>query len=158
MPALQVRDFPDELYVQLKECADNEHRSIAQQTIVAVEEMLRARASAAERREGGSAPAGVEAQDALADRVADAVASRTMRTPSCLDFSTEAERQARIQKRKEIFARIDRMNAERTTPPPSAEQVVQWVREGREEHTNDILVAAGYGDVVDRQKAQEAWS
>lgn len=139
MPALQVRDFPDELYVQLKECADNEHRSIAQQTIVAVEEMLRARASAAEQREGRAVPVGTEAQDALVDRVADAVAKRTAHTPSYLDFSTEAERQARIQKRKEIFARIDRMNAERTTPPPSTEQIVQWVREDRDsDHGRDI--------------------
>lgn len=138
MPALQVRDFPDGLYAQLKECADREHRSIAQQTIVAVEEMLRARAVAAEQREGSAVPVGAEAQDALVERLAYAVASRT-RTPSYLDFSTEAERQARIQKRKEIFARIDRMNAERTTPPPSTEQIVQWVREDRDsDHGHDI--------------------
>lgn len=139
MPALQVRDFPDELYAQLKECADNEHRSIAQQTIVAVEEMLRARAAAAEQRECDSAPVDAARQDALVDRVANAVVSRTARTPSYLDFSTEAERQARIQKRKEIFAHIDRMNAERTTPPPSTEQIVQWVREDRDsDHGHDI--------------------
>ena len=139
MPALQVRDFPDELYAQLKECADREHRSIAQQTIVAVEEMLRARSSAAERQEGGAAPAGVEVRDALVDRVVDAVAGRTVRTPSYLDFSTEVERQARIQKRKELFARIDRMNAERTTLPPSTEQIVRWVREDRDsDHGHDI--------------------
>lgn len=139
MPALQVRDFPDELYAQLKECADNEHRSIAQQTIVAVEEMLRARAAAAEQREGDSAPVDAARQDALVDRVANAVASRTVHAPSYLDFSTESERQARIQKRKEIFAHIDRMNADRTTPPPSTEQIVQWVREDRDsDHGHDI--------------------
>lgn len=139
MPALQVRDFPDELYAQLKECADREHRSIAQQTIVAVEEMLRARAAAAEQREGSAALAGAAGQDALADRVVNAVASRTARMPSYLDFSTEAERQARIQRRKEIFAHIDRMNADRTTPPPSTEQIVQWVREDRDsDHGHDI--------------------
>ena len=36
MPALQVRDFPEDLYEKLKEVAQQEHRSIAQQTIVAV--------------------------------------------------------------------------------------------------------------------------
>ena len=36
MPALQVRDFPDELYVELKACAEREHRSVAQQMIVAL--------------------------------------------------------------------------------------------------------------------------
>ena len=42
MPALQVRDFPDDLYEQLKAYAASQHRSIAQQTIVAVEQMLEA--------------------------------------------------------------------------------------------------------------------
>lgn len=41
MPALQVRDFPDKLYVELRQRAEQEHRSIAQQTIVAVESYLR---------------------------------------------------------------------------------------------------------------------
>ena len=50
MPALQVRDFPDDLYERLKEYAANQHRSVAQQTIVAVEQML-ARADEAARAE-----------------------------------------------------------------------------------------------------------
>ena len=33
MPALQVRDFPEDLYEKLKEVAAREHRSVAQQTI-----------------------------------------------------------------------------------------------------------------------------
>lgn len=37
MPALQVRDFPEELYEQLKDCAKREHRSIAQQTVACVD-------------------------------------------------------------------------------------------------------------------------
>lgn len=40
MPALQVRDFPPDLYTQLKERAEQEHRSVAQQTIVAIESYL----------------------------------------------------------------------------------------------------------------------
>ncbi|WP_449316228.1 ribbon-helix-helix domain-containing protein, partial [Rubneribacter sp.] len=40
MPALQVREFPDELYDELKEYAASQHRSMAQQVIVAVEQML----------------------------------------------------------------------------------------------------------------------
>ena len=50
MPALQVRDFPATLYDELKECAARNHRSIAQQTIIAVEEML-AEASALRQEE-----------------------------------------------------------------------------------------------------------
>ena len=33
MPALQVRDFPDDLYAELKNCAAEEDRSISQQTV-----------------------------------------------------------------------------------------------------------------------------
>lgn len=40
MPALQVRDFPPALYAQLKERAEQEHRSVAQQTVVAIESYL----------------------------------------------------------------------------------------------------------------------
>ena len=37
MPALQVRDLSQDLYDKLKERAEREHRSLAQETIVAIE-------------------------------------------------------------------------------------------------------------------------
>lgn len=37
MPALQVRDLPQDLYDKLKARAEREHRSLAQETIVAIE-------------------------------------------------------------------------------------------------------------------------
>ncbi|MCL1890676.1 MAG: hypothetical protein FWG00_01420 [Coriobacteriia bacterium] len=40
MPALQVRDFPEELYEELRLCAQREYRSMAQQTIVAVKDYV----------------------------------------------------------------------------------------------------------------------
>ena len=40
VPALQVRDFPEDTYQRLKTYAVSQHRSIAQQTIVAVTRML----------------------------------------------------------------------------------------------------------------------
>ena len=40
MPALQVRDFPDDLYEELRECAANESRSIAQQAVYVLKEYL----------------------------------------------------------------------------------------------------------------------
>ena len=40
MPALQVRDFPEELYSELKQVAAAENRSLAQQTVVAVREYV----------------------------------------------------------------------------------------------------------------------
>ncbi len=40
MPLLQVRDFPADLYQQLKELAESERRSIAQQTVVLIRDAL----------------------------------------------------------------------------------------------------------------------
>lgn len=41
MPALQVRDFPSDLYEELKLSAEQDHRSIAQQTIALINDSLR---------------------------------------------------------------------------------------------------------------------
>lgn len=43
MPALQVKDFPDDLYAKLKECAARNHRSMSQQTVAYVGRGWRAR-------------------------------------------------------------------------------------------------------------------
>ena len=64
MPALQVRDFPATLYDELKECAARNHRSIAQQTIIAVEGML------------NEAPARLSAYPCSWARMASATGSR----------------------------------------------------------------------------------
>lgn len=40
MATLQIRDFPDDLYDKLKKEAENERRSISQQTIVLLEKAL----------------------------------------------------------------------------------------------------------------------
>ena len=42
MPALQVRELPEDLYEALRECASNEDRSISQQTIHILRDYLRA--------------------------------------------------------------------------------------------------------------------
>ena len=42
MPALQVRDFPEDLYGELRECASVECRSIANQVIYILRDYLRA--------------------------------------------------------------------------------------------------------------------
>jgi len=46
MGYLQVRDFPEDLHGELKLLAKNEHRSVSQQTIIAIKEHV---AHAAER-------------------------------------------------------------------------------------------------------------
>ena len=126
MPALQVRDFPDDLYEQLKAYAASQHRSIAQQTIVAVEQMLEA-ADAQHYWDGHDL-------------------HRLERRPRYFDFDTEAKRAARIEKRKELFAEIDKL------PKFDFPDTVELIRQGREERDAiiDAMIAA------EKQKAVEA--
>ena len=111
MPALQVRDFPDELYEQLKAYAASQHRSVAQQTIVAVEQMLEA----------------ADAQHYWDGRELH----RLERRPRYLDFDTEAERAARIEKRKTLFAEIEKLP--KVEVPADFPDTVELIRQGREE-------------------------
>lgn len=120
MPALQVRDFPEELYEELKVYADRHHRSIAQQTIVAVEEML-------ERQNESYYGDG-----------------RKLYRPVCsnaFDFDTEAQRAERIEKRKALFEEIDALRWR--GPEPTADEIVALVREGRQERDRQISDALG---------------
>ena len=50
MPALQVKDCPDDVYERLRACAAEENRSISQQTLTIIEEYL-------DMRKSGTAPA-----------------------------------------------------------------------------------------------------
>lgn len=111
MPALQVRDFPDELYEQLKAYAASQHRSVAQQTIVAVEQMLEA----------------ADAQHYWDGRELH----RLERRPRYLDFDTEVERAARIEKRKALFAEIEKLP--KVEVPADFPDTVELIRQGREE-------------------------
>ena len=115
MPALQVRDFPDDLYEQLKAYAASQHRSIAQQTIVAVEQML-------------------EAADAQ----------------HYWDGHDLHRLERRIEKRKELFAEIDKLP--KFDVPDDFPDTVELIRQGREERDAiiDAMIAA------EKQKAVEA--
>lgn len=115
MPALQVRDFPEDLYEKLKVLAAREHRSVAQQTIVAVEAMVSGETKAAE---------------------SDACHHQAL----YLDFDTEAKRAARIKKRQELF---ERSKEHPLSLPPDAPSPVEVVRQGREErgeHLGKVLM------------------
>lgn len=114
MPALQVRDFPDDLYEQLKDYAASQHRSIAQQTIVAVEQML-ATTNASHYWDGK------ELYRVIRPRI---------------DFDTEADRLERIEKRKALFEEIGRITWK--GPKPTTEEIVELVHEGRRERDRQI--------------------
>ena len=109
MPALQVRDFPEDLYEKLKEVAAREHRSaVRQQTIVAVEAMV----------SGEYAHAKEEPRRSL-----------------YLDFDTEAKRAARIKKRQELF---ESAKAHPLVLPPMHRALSMLSREAREERSKHI--------------------
>lgn len=130
MPALQVRDFPDELYEQLKAYAASQHRSVAQQTIVAVEQML-AHPEASRYWNG--------------ERLYRAVRPIP-------DYDTEEERAARIEKRKKLFARIEKLP--KFELPEGFPSTAELIRQGHEERDRRTLGAAGfddgYGEVITR--------
>ena len=119
MPALQVRDFPATLYDELKRYAAANHRSVAQQTIIAVEEMLATQSILEEegRRVHGSAcrPM-VETEDAAP-------------IPGLTD-QISSSKARRVERRKQLFRDFDEIAWR--GPEPSAEDIVQMVREGRD--------------------------
>lgn len=121
MPALQVRDFPDELYEQLKTYAASQHRSVAQQTIVAVEQML-ADANASHYWDG-------------------ATLRRAAPKPRIFECDTAVARAARIKKRKELFAEIRKCDW--GGPAPTSEDIVALVHEGRRERDRQMSDTLG---------------
>ena len=99
MPALQIRDLPQGTYDALKLRAEREHRSLAQQATVAIEEHLRL------------IPGGTVRERALTE---------------------EEERQARIAKRKALFAEIDaapKIDIPDDFPTPA--EIVRELRDSR---------------------------
>ena len=103
MPALQIRDLPQGLYDELKLRAEREHRSLAQQATVAIEQHLRL----VPPTEQPARP-----------------------------LTEEEERQARIAKRKAIFARIDAMP--KVEIPDDFPDIVEIIHEGRGERLDRI--------------------
>ncbi|WP_314651620.1 argininosuccinate lyase [Slackia exigua] len=118
MPALQVREFPEDLYKKLKATAAHEHRSIAQQTIICVERVLRDHGE--EEIQGG---------EMHRHRV-------TPHSPYQQDESLQ-KREARIAKRQEIFRRIDALP--KLDLPNGALGPVDIIRGMREERDAQIL-------------------
>lgn len=110
MPALQVKDFPDELYDALKSYAAQEHRSMSQQTVVAVEEML-------SQAQGGA-------------RSAEGVAT-------IVHFDSPADRERRIERRRAALqvARGVRWEGGR----PTAEELVRTIHQGRANRDGQLV-------------------
>lgn len=110
MPALQVRDFPEDLYEGLKEYAAREHRSMAQQTIQAVEEMLAQR--------------GVR---------------KNSKGPRIISYESLRERDAIIAKRKALFERISERAKDLPDDLPPVEEFIRERKEELEERGDRII-------------------
>ena len=102
MPALQIRDLPQGTYDALKWRAESEHRSMAQEATVAIERHL-------QLVPGEPQMMGYERRA----------------------LTEEEERQARIAKRKQIFADLKKMGP--VEIPPDFPSIVEIIRQGREE-------------------------
>ena len=111
MSNLQVRDFPKDLHEKLRVSAKYEHRSVSQQTIIAVEAYLASRAgqSTPNNRTTVEGHSGAQATTQFAGE----------------------EGQGYLKKRKQVLERI------RATPKPSftftSEDIVEVLHEGRDE-------------------------
>lgn len=129
MPALQVRDFPEDLYEQLKEYAALNHRSIAQQTIACVEaELARHRnASVFEFPDPYDIPIPANVREA-------ALRARPV-NPWTEDEVYEPEEvvEARRKKREKLFAEIDELRGAWKGPLPTGDEIAALIREMREE-------------------------
>lgn len=131
MPALQVRDFPDDLYEKLKIHAADNNRSIAQQTIVAVKEMMSAENNSRIEQPSSNGEALLQS----------------------FNFDTEAKRVARIKRKKAIFAEMRRI--EWQGMKPAGEDIVKLVREGHEKRDESILHSVGFFGELNQVGEQE---
>lgn len=141
MPALQVRDFPDDLYARLKESAAKNHRSIAQQTIACVEAQL-------DQEEGRAAVLAPEFGNlAIPQNILDAVARARPVDPFdwLHDFEPESDEviEARRKKRERLLEEMEALRGNLGGSPLSTDEIVQMIREDRDgDHGHDFLFGA----------------
>ena len=104
MPALQVREFPEELYEELRIFAAAHYRNMAQQTVAAVEQMIHGATGAGER-------------------------SWTRRV---IPLESLGEREARLAKREAILARAAARRGRMGSDAPSVTTLVAEGRDERD--------------------------
>lgn len=111
MPALQVREFPEDLYEELRECAAAEDRSISQQTLHILREYLNVY-----RKSGNDA-------DCLVVTVSRADVAAVAGTDTSEDL---------VAKRKKVLDDIDSMPKPKIPDDfPSSVEIIEEMREER---------------------------
>lgn len=135
MPALQVRDFPDDLYDELRECAANESRSIAQQTVYILKEYL---SIYGQMQQDGRGP--FRAPNLIyIDPNRNIVEPLGAQEKRARLEAEEAARQARIEKRRKLFATIQ--SRPQAPLPSGCPDAADLVRQGREERMDQLMEA-----------------
>lgn len=121
MTALQVRDFPSDLYEELRMSAEQDHRSIAQQTIALLNQSLHAS----------------QAQPASAAASAHRMPPWVPRGESLM------QQQERLNRRKAILSRL--LGGSGTSPKEALDpmRAVQESRDERDSELNTNLPALG---------------
>lgn len=129
MPALQVKDFPVDLYEELRACAQAEDRSIAQQTTRILREYLREY-----RKVGGRVEFAVRPVD---------VTEAASASPRRAHRETEDEIAARIERRRRVFEHVHALPALKL--PDDFPSAAELIREDRD-HRDDWVVPGREGD------------
>ena len=131
MSALQVKDFPDDLYEELRECAAQECRSVSQQTIYGLREFLRMH------------------------KAYQSVKNALWAAPYLTDLLEDKERQElqeRAKRRCELLKQIRELGP--ADIPSDFPDPAELIREMREERANQILEAVGDLDKIREMEAR----
>lgn len=120
MPALQVKDFPPDLYEDLRECAAVQDRNISQQTVHVLREYLRA------YRQSGSSPNWVVRPAVEQPETTRRAKTRAEETP-----------EERIERRRKVFERIHAMP--KIEIPDDFPEPAELIRQMREERDDQIV-------------------
>lgn len=134
MPALQVRDFPEDVYLRLKEQAKLDRRSLSQEVVYYVVK-------------------GLDEEDRRYVRVGDRMYRETRASwLKHLDDDPE-ELERRAKKREELFARIKAMGP--IEPSDDGFDSARLVRESRAENDRRLIEAASYLTEEEKQAEYE---
>jgi len=139
MPALQVRDFPQDLYDELREYAERNHRSIAQQTIACVEsEIHRSKAMAEGKAESGSADIAI--LPAIHEAATRAREVDPFGWAGAFQVEGEEAREARRAKWEELRKLFADLAERWNGSVPACDELAQAVRGERDARTDSIMM------------------
>ena len=135
MPALQVRDFPQDLYEELRDYAARNHRSIAQQTIACVESELKRMKAVVDSGEP-AVPSNVR-EGAEQARFVDAFGWM-----HALRAEMPAERKERMARRDSLRDCFSEVRNAWRGPIPSCDDIALMVRAERDGRADGIIADA----------------